>query len=191
VKEYSDAEIIDCLRQRKNYVVHYLSNRYMPMIRLMVMRMGGSSEDAKDVFQEGLMIILEKIDNNEFSLTCKFMTFFYCVCENLWKAIVARKHAASNYVKNMIYENNYPENDIVAEHIDNKVYVKIIRDVFNSLDPVSKKVLKMHWQEKSHKKIAEELGYSYGYIRKKKCEAQAEMAEKVKRSLKIIDDKLK
>jgi DNA-directed RNA polymerase specialized sigma subunit len=63
--------------------------------------------------------------------------------------------------------------------------------VFNSLDPVSKKVLKMYWQEKSHKKIAEELGYSYGYIRRKKCEAQAEMAEKVKRSLKIIDDKLK
>ena len=35
------------------------------MIRLMVTKMGGSVEDAKDVFQDGLIIMLEKIDNND------------------------------------------------------------------------------------------------------------------------------
>ena len=43
------------------------------------------------------MIMLEKIDNKEFALTCKFKTFLYCVCENLWKSIIAKRQAAVNY----------------------------------------------------------------------------------------------
>jgi hypothetical protein len=82
VKEYTDNEIIECLKNRQSYVVRYLSDRYMPMIRLMVFRMGGTLEDAKDIFQDGLIIMLEKIDNGDFVLTCKFRTFLYVVCEN-------------------------------------------------------------------------------------------------------------
>ena len=63
MKEYTDNEIIECLRDRQSYVVHYLSDRYLPMIRLMVTQLGGTPEDAKDIFQEGLMVMLEKIDN--------------------------------------------------------------------------------------------------------------------------------
>ena len=45
------------------------------MIRLMVYQLGGSSEDAKDIFQDGLKIMLGKIDNKDFVLTCKFKTY--------------------------------------------------------------------------------------------------------------------
>ncbi len=34
VQEFTDIEIIECLRERKSYVVRYLSDRYLPMIRL-------------------------------------------------------------------------------------------------------------------------------------------------------------
>jgi RNA polymerase sigma factor (sigma-70 family) len=183
VKEYTDNEIIECLRERKSYVVHYLSVRYMPMIRLMVTRTGGSSEDAKDIFQEGLMIILEKLDSREFSLTCKFMTFLYCVCEKLWKATMAKKQAAANYLRNMAVYKNDNAGDF-TDRIDDEVYKKIFIDVFRSLDPVSRKVLKMHCQNKTHQEIANELGYTYGYIRKKKYRAQIKMAEKVKQIMK-------
>jgi predicted metallo-beta-lactamase superfamily hydrolase len=67
LKEYSDTEIIECLRNRQSYVVHYLSDRYMPMIRLMVFQKGGTTEDARDIFQDGLIIMLEKLDNKEFA----------------------------------------------------------------------------------------------------------------------------
>jgi DNA-directed RNA polymerase specialized sigma subunit len=77
VKEYTDAEIIRCLKERQSDVVRYLFKRYMPMIRLMVTQMGGSVEDAKDLFQDGLIIMLEKMDKDELVLRCKFKTFFY------------------------------------------------------------------------------------------------------------------
>jgi RNA polymerase sigma factor, sigma-70 family len=150
----------------------------MPMIRLMVYQKGGSLEDAKDIFQDGLMIMLEKIDNKDFVLTCKFKTFLYCVCENLWKSVIMKKQAATNYLSRRIDTDN--DNDF-TELLDNKLYEKIFWDVFETLDDVGKKILKLYWHEVSPQEIADRLGYSYGYVRKKKCEAQAELTEKVKR----------
>lgn len=178
MKEYTDNEIIECLRNRQSYVVRYLSDRYMPMIRLMVYQKGGSLEDAKDIFQDGLMIMLEKIDNKDFVLTCKFKTFLYCVCENLWKSVIMKKQAATNYLSRRIDTDN--DNDF-TELLDNKLYEKIFWDVFETLDDVGKKILKLYWEEVSPQEIANDLGYTYGYVRKKKCEAQAELTEKVKR----------
>ncbi len=171
-------EIIECLRSRQSYVVHYLSERYMPMIRLMVYHMGGSTEDAKDIFQDGLMIMLEKIDNKDFVFTCKFKTFFYSVCENLWKAVLMKRKSATNYLARRV-DSEIP--DDFTEIMDNKLYENIFSDVFQSLDAVSKKILNLYWQEKSPLEIAESLGYTYGYVRKKKCEAQGELIEKVKK----------
>jgi RNA polymerase sigma factor (sigma-70 family) len=178
VKEYTDTEIIECLRNRQSYVVHYLSDRYMPMIRLMVYQKGGTSDDAHDIFQDGLIIMLEKLDNKEFSLTCKFKTFLYSVCEHLWKTVLDKRQAASNYLS----KRDEPENEKdITEMIDHQMYEKIFHDVFETLDPISKKILTLYWQEVSPQEIADRLGYTYGYVRKKKCEAQSELTEKVKR----------
>jgi len=178
VKEYADTEIIECLRNRQSFVVRYLWDRYMPMVRLIVTRMGGTTEDAKDIFQDGLMIMLEKIDSKEFSLTCRFKTFLYCVCENLWKSTLDKRHAAANYFTRMVDPDE--EMDI-TDLIDNRLCEKIFREAFESLDPVSKNILKLYWQKISPREIADKLGYTYGYVRKKKCEAQIELIGKVKK----------
>jgi RNA polymerase sigma factor (sigma-70 family) len=177
VKEYSDNEILECLRNRQSYVVHYLSDRYMPMIRLMVNQMGGSTDDARDIFQDGLIIMLEKLDNNDFVLTCKFKTFLYCVCENLWKQVLDKRQAATNYFSRRMEPEASSD---FTELMDNTLYEKIFRDMFETLDPISKKILKLYWQDISPQEIADQMGYTYGYVRKKKCEAQSELTEKVK-----------
>jgi len=178
VKEYSDSEIIECLRNRQSYVVRYLWERYMPMVRLLVTHMGGTSEDAKDIFQDGIMIMLEKIDSRQFTLTCRFKTFLYCVCENLWKSALDKRHAASNYFTRKVDPDDEKE---FTELIDNKLHEEIFHEVFESLGPVSKKILKLYWQDVPPQEIADKLGYTYGYVRKKKCEAQIELTEKVKK----------
>ena len=150
----------------------------MPMIRLMVYQKGGSTEDARDIFQDGLIIMLEKLDDKKFNLTCKFKTFLYCVCEHLWKTILEKRQSAANYLN----RRSEPESEKdFTDMIDYQMYEQIIQDVFKTLDPISKKILTLYWQENSLQEIADQLGYTYGYVRKKKCEAQGELTEKVKR----------
>ena len=178
VKEYTDSEVIECLRNRQSYVVHWLSDRYMPMIRLMIYQMGGSAEDARDIFQDGLIIMLEKLDDKNFVLTCKFKTFLYCVCEHLWKTILEKRQAAVNYLTR---RNDQEGDRDFTDLIDHQMYEKIIHNVFQTRDPVSRTILALYWQEKSPQEIADKLGYTNGYVRKKKCEAQNELTEKVRR----------
>jgi len=140
--------------------------------------MGGNADDARDIFQDGLIIMLEKLDNKEFALTCKFKTFLYCVCEHLWKAVLDKRQSAINYFN----RRQEPEgNSDYTDQIDYQLYEKIFREVFETLDPIGKKILTLYWQEMSPQEIAAKLSYTYGYVRKKKSEAQSELTEKVKR----------
>lgn len=61
MKEYTDSEILQSLKKRQSSVVRYLFNRYMPMIRLMVTQKGGTTEDARNVFQGGLIVMQSTI----------------------------------------------------------------------------------------------------------------------------------
>jgi RNA polymerase sigma factor (sigma-70 family) len=177
VKEYTDIEIIECLKNRQSYVVQWLSDRYLPMVKLIVLPTGGSPEDAKDIFQDGLLIMLEKLDSEDFVLACKFKTYLYCVCEHLWSLALGKRHAAANYFNRKVEEDTYVD---FTEIQDNKLCETIFNDVFNSLDPVYKKILKLHWKELSHKEIADKLGLADSYVKKLKCEGQAELIKKVK-----------
>ena len=146
------------------------------MIRLMVTQMGGTAEDAKDVFQDGLIIMLEKIDNNELVLRCKFKTFLYSICENLWKAALVKRTLAENYKHRRTDTDTTKD---FTEVYDNELYQNIFEDVYETLDPVGRKILKLYWQDYSPKEIAVKLGYAYGYVRKKKSESQGELIRKL------------
>jgi len=177
VKEFSDSEIIECLRKRQSYVVQYLSDRYLPMIRLMIFQSGGTHEDAHDIFQDGLIILLEKLDDPGFVLSCKFKTYLYCVCENLMKRLLEKRKAAANYFARR--EEEEPEIDF-SESLDQGLCDELFSAVFETMDPVSKTILNLYWQDISAQDIADKLGYTYGYVRKKKCEAQNELTDKIK-----------
>lgn len=174
--EFTDQEIIECLRSRQSHVVRYLSDRYLPMIRLLIYKAGGTPEDAKDIFQDGLIIMIEKIDSNDFVLTCKFKTFLYSVCRNLWLSVLEKRRAAANYLNRKLDEEITID---FAEEYDNKVYQDLILNIYESLDPVCQQILKLYWEEYSPKEIAEKLGYTYGYVRKKKSECQQEFINKL------------
>lgn len=178
MKDYSDKEIIECLRKRQNDVARYLSNRYRAMIRLMVIRMGGSSEDAKDIFQEGFTIMLKKTDDKNYGFTCKIKTYFFCVCQNLWKEELVKRKSATIYFSRRVDEND----DIdFTEQMDKRLFEKIFHEVFATLDQSCRKIMKLYWLDKSPKEIAEQLKLTYGYVRKKKSEGQAEQACRVQK----------
>ena len=87
-----------------------------------------------------------------------------------------KRRAAANYFNRRV--DPYSDYDF-TEVYDNQLYEKMFYDVFETLDPVCKEILKLYWQEFSPMEIAEKLGYTYGYVRKKKCECQAELLKRI------------
>ena len=57
---------------------------YYPVIKSLVLRNNGSEYEAKDVFQESVILLYEKLQQPDFELTCSIKTFLYAVSRRLW-----------------------------------------------------------------------------------------------------------
>ncbi len=176
MKKYSDQEIIQGLKSGESYAVKYLAKDYLPVIRYYISKNNGNEEDAKDVFQDALYIIIEKIHNNDFVLQGTLSTYLFAICKNLWLMALDRQKAAKNYELRRLADHM---DDDFTESADRVFYENIFRQCFEAMDKVSQKILKMYWMEISPSEIADKLGYSYGYVRKKKSECMKELKNRI------------
>mgnify|MGYP006299961261 CR=1 FL=1 len=161
----SDEILIRGIRNREDTAFKYLQVKYQDGIRLMVMEMGGSREDARDVFNEGLVALIRLVDREDFRLTCKLGTLIYAVCKKKWKKQLEKKSMARKYQ----LRKNDPEPDHdFTEDADEKVYRAIIWESFMKLDEKCRKILEGYLKEISPGEIARSLGCSYGYVKKRK-----------------------
>jgi len=165
MEKSSDQHIIDSIRKRDDVAFKYLQVTFQDSIRLMVTEMGGSQEDAKDVFSEGLIALIRLVDREDFELTCKLGTLVYALCKKTWKQHLEKQVAVNNYHVRKLESS--PEWDF-TEEVDLQLYQEIFWESFKQLEKVCQEILEGYLKEISPKEIAEKLGYSYGYIRKRK-----------------------
>ena len=178
MKDFTDKEILESLKNDNNEVVRYIYRRYLPMIRLLVYNFGGSEEDSKDIFQEALCILIKNIRQEDFILKYKFITYVYSICVNLCKRELEKQTARENWIRRKPAEET--ENDFTENH-DLKLKQKIFYEAFVILDKVSRSILNLYWEGVRHEKIASELGLSYNYVKKRKCVAEKELQKNVKK----------
>jgi len=65
----SDELIVAGLRNRDNDTVQYVYEQYFRMCEYIVTSKGGCEEDSKDIFQEALLVLIEKVRKYDFKLT--------------------------------------------------------------------------------------------------------------------------
>ncbi|HEY3390058.1 MAG TPA: sigma-70 family RNA polymerase sigma factor [Prolixibacteraceae bacterium] len=174
--KYTDREIIQGLKSGNSFAVKYLAKEFLPVISYFISKNSGSEEDAKDIFQDALFIIIEKIHNNDFEVQGSLSTYLFAICKHLWLIELDRQKAAKNYQLRHLVDLKEIDS---SELGDSVFYENVFRQCFNAMDEISQKILKMYWMEISPTEIAEKLGYSYGYVRKKKSESMKELKNRI------------
>jgi RNA polymerase sigma factor (sigma-70 family) len=172
---YSDEAILEGLRLRSDYIINFIYKEFFPLIRFLVNENGGSDEDAEDIFQDGIIIVYNKISLNQFKLTSSFKTFMYSVCRNLWlqklnkrKAIFDKLTDVEEYIdlpKDMLQESSYEETEL---H-------RIIQIHFLSMPEDCQKVLRLFIKNIPLREIAAIMGFkteNYAKTRKYLCKQE-------------------
>lgn len=75
---------LDALRSRDNAAYKLLYSFYYPGIEKFVKRNNGTSADAQDIFQETIIVLLEKVPKEDFVLTSSIKTYITAIAHNLW-----------------------------------------------------------------------------------------------------------
>ena len=80
----TDDELLMGLADGSDDALSQVYRRYFPMILHFVTTNSGSEEDAKDIYQEALIVLYEKVRSGSLELHCQLKTYLYSVGRRLW-----------------------------------------------------------------------------------------------------------
>jgi RNA polymerase sigma factor (sigma-70 family) len=157
---------IQAILNGESALIAKIYEEYHRAIIQLVENNGGNTEDAKDVFQEGLMLIYQKASQPGFKLTSSFFTFFYAVCRNIWFNKRRKKSFGEVSLSDEMTSTIEDDSPEILEH--NEQYT-LYRNKFLELSADCQQLLSLFMKKVSLKEIAEVMGLSsIGYAKKKK-----------------------
>lgn len=149
-----DKEYIKGLINQDNKVLRAIYKKFAGRISNFIIKNGGSPEDAKDVFQDALMIILKKVQSPDFELNSSFYTYLYSVNKLVWYNKSRKKYRSTVSISddNTLKDSTSFEQALLEREMDN-----IYKDNFRKLGQLCQQLLKLFFVRKNMTEIAKLL----------------------------------
>ena len=129
------------------------------VIQNLILNNNGSEEDAKDIFQEALIVLYEKSKSVEFELNCQIKTYLYSVSKRLWLKRL-QKNSRYELQSNGFEETVYVEDDIGVHEKRNNEY-GMMEFAMSHIGEPCKSILEAYYIRKQNmQEIAEHFGYT-------------------------------
>ena len=146
------------IKEKRNIAFLYLYTHQIDSIVNLVGKNNGDEQDAKDIFQEGMIALWINIRKGNYKLDAqvKLSTYLYSVCRNLWL-----KKLRSKKTMVPINESEDKIGSIVPETFDevNERFVQL-RSHLSRLGEKCQTILNLfYYQKASIKVIAEQFSY--------------------------------
>jgi RNA polymerase sigma factor (sigma-70 family) len=80
----TDELLIEGIKLDRNDALEVLYKKYYTSVQHLVIANNGTEQDAKDIYQETIIIVYEKFRYGNTILSCSLKTFIYSIARNLW-----------------------------------------------------------------------------------------------------------
>ena len=172
-------ELLNGIRRNDKKILESIYKECFPTIRYLVVVNNGNVHDAKDIYQEGILIIYQKSKNDDFKITCAFKTYLYSVCRLLWlKHLDEIKQNKLTLIEDEPFKDFYE--NIQLDYEKNEKY-QLYRKCFLTLSKDCQRVLELYFGNVSLKTISRIMGYkSEKYTKKRKYQCKLSLIKKIK-----------
>lgn len=153
----TDQEIYTGVAHKDNKAFLYLYETNLDSVIRLVTKNNGTPDDARDVFQEGLLALWTNVSNGKFEVNdnVKLSTYLYSLCRNIWISRL-RKNKVLYSIKDYHQEEIADEVDQMSRHYDRII---MLEKQFQKLGGSCQKLLKLFYFDKAKlKEIAMILG---------------------------------
>lgn len=165
----SDEKIIALIKAGKVEKAFVRMYRYLPKIEKYICANSGTKDEARDIFQEAMVLLYNKVLNGEWNPETKAEGFMFLTCKNLWSNELRKKKVRRDNSGNIQMDNE----DGVAEKEEKEVQLKIVEKVFDEIAAKCKSILTLFYFESlSMEQIAKRFGYKSvksAKVQKYKC----------------------
>jgi RNA polymerase sigma factor (sigma-70 family) len=171
-----DSEVLEKISRGDEKALEYLYKKYYRMMTSIIIKNNGTEEEAKDIFQDALIVFWQNVTSGKLVLTSKISTYIYSVCQNLWRKELDRKSRLSHEEKDE------------AQYMDDEQNerAKIIHQCIERMDETCRKLLTYYYfDDMSMQDITDKLGFANTdttKTRKYKCKKKLDSLIKAKYS---------
>ena len=162
----TDEEVLSGIRAADRMLIEHLYDRYLPGIIRLVKRNNGSESEARDIFQEAVIVLFRKANDEEFRLTSSLQTYILVVCRNLWRKKL-RNHREVELLEDE--ENDFVDiSQDLDQWIEKSSREQLFFRHFDRLGEKCQSILKWFFDKIPMKEIAKKLDTSESYVKKRK-----------------------
>lgn len=175
---FAGNQIIDQFIENKNNVLEKLYKHNYKIVRSYVMKNSGTEADAKDIFQEAMLVCWMNLKEDKFIVRNEFSlsAYLYKIAKYKWlDKLKSQQHKTTV---------NIPVSDLESEEMDmfelNETQNKLsyLLGLYNRLDTKCKEVLNQFYYEgKRMDEIASEMSYDLGSVRTIKYRCMQKLRE--------------
>jgi len=139
----TEEALITGIRNHNSFILEHVYHTYLPIIEGYIIHNQGDKEQAKDVFKEAMIVVYNRIKSSELILTCKFGTYLYAICKNIW--MQERKkyqlHAEKLRQQPLVVNDPGPADDpLLQKHL-----TQVFDKHFHELSKDCQKILSMYF----------------------------------------------
>ena len=159
--------------------------KYLPRISNYITKNSGSADDAKDVFQEALIVLFKKARQGDFQLSSAFYTYLFGVCKNIWGNRLQK--ASRSKVTSISEEKEFADTDEMDAIMQVEERHQLFRAKLRAMGADCQKLLKLFFKKVPMKEIVEIMNFSsVSYAKKRKFQCKEKLIAMVQGDPKFL-----
>ncbi|RZK44498.1 MAG: sigma-70 family RNA polymerase sigma factor [Pedobacter sp.] len=144
----NDKEIVEMI-----YAAHY------NMVQSLIVHNNGSSDDARDIFQETMIVLYEKSRSPGFELNCQLKTYIYSVARRLWLKKLSQSQRFGGDIGTVT--ETVPVEEDLEQHDQQSNDFSMMEKAMSGLGEPCKSLLEAFYlQKRNMTDIASQFGYT-------------------------------
>jgi RNA polymerase sigma factor (sigma-70 family) len=156
---FSDDELLAGLAEGSDAALAELYKRYFPMVLHLIVNNSGTEDDAKDIYQETLIVLYEKVSEGDLTLHCQLKTFLYSISRRLWLKQLSLRSRNGTFLTDT--EDIADVDDDVTDHEARDRQFNLMADSLERLGEPCRTLLEdFYIRHLSMQTITEKFGYT-------------------------------
>jgi len=155
----NEQQLLQGLAQNDRLAIETIYKQHYNMVQSLILNNNGSPDDARDIFQEAMIVLYEKVKTGSFELNCLIKTYLYSVCRRLWLKRLSQLQRISPEVEKL--EETVPVEEDLELHEQKNMDFQVMERSMKHLGEPCKSLLEAYYiQKKNMVEIAASFGYT-------------------------------
>jgi RNA polymerase sigma factor (sigma-70 family) len=157
--DFTEKALLEGLAKDNSLAIETIYKQNYNMVQTLILNNNGSTDDAKDIFQEAVVVLYEKVKSGSLELNCQIKTYVYSVCRRLWLKRLNQLQRFTPEVES-IEELVMVEEEMEAHEQRNNDFQTMEKALQNLGEPCKSLLESYYLQKKSMQEIAGDFGYT-------------------------------